>query len=160
MGKTFLEDKRVGTVGEFVTWDYLQRMKGVRSVVDVRDDSFFQSMDVDFLMEWDNRQFYWVEVKTDRQAQNTGNIVFEIKTEKDEGCLQRSRAHYIAYYIPAQGDLYIMDAKKLKEYALSGTHKVFPIGDNSFGHLLPIKELEEKGIILNIEQVIALDLQK
>lgn len=160
MGKTYAQDWKYGTVGEFVTWNYLQRLKGVKQVVDVRDDKFFQSVDVDFLMECYDRQFYWVEVKTDSQAQTTGNIVFELTTNGNEGCLKKSEADYIAYFIPANGKLYMMDAKKLKEYTLNSTHKVYPMGDNATGHLLSIEELTKRNVIVDMEQCISMIIEK
>ena len=143
----FKEDLDVGHIGEFVCWNMFQRMRGIRSVVDVRDDSYFQSVDVDFLVENINRQFIWMEVKTDLQTYRTGNIAYEAKTSGNIGCYEKTKAHYIVYYVPQSGNVYFLITSKLRLLANSGRYQLKAISKDTDGYLIPIADMEKAGVV-------------
>lgn len=143
----FSEDLKEGGYGEHAIWNLFIKQPWVKSVVDVRDDKDFQEKDIDFLIEDKNRQFTPIEVKTDFQAHETGNIVYEVSTNNNIGCFEKTQAKYIMYYIPKSRVAHMINVIELRSYL----HKVRPeekkMGDNATGFLLPIKELVENGVI-------------
>lgn len=146
----FAADLADGAIGERAAWDKLQHMQGIRSVVDVRDDKFFQDNDVDFLVESYSRQFVWVEVKTDRQADRTGNIAYEVSTSGNEGCLKKTKAAVVFYYLPNTGKMYSIKMRNLRNYIVIHEPKLVNMGDASTGYLLSIKDLLEYGVMKEI----------
>lgn len=144
----FAESLSVASVGEFVVWDYFSHHKGIKEILDVRDDKKFQQYDVDFLIMDSNRQVAWVEVKTDFKAHETGNFVYEISTSGNIGCFEKTLADVIAYYVPSSGNLYLLDVKALREYTKTRTLREVRMGDNAKGYLLDIGDLERTKVIL------------
>lgn len=143
----FSESLKEGESGEHVVWNLLQKQKNVRSVIDVRLDRGFQSKDIDFLVEDDQRQFFTVEVKTDFKAHETGNLVYELSTSGNIGCFEKTEAKFIFYYIPANKTVHMIDVIALRTYI----HKVRPeerkMGDNATGFLIPIQDLTKAKVI-------------
>lgn len=138
-----------GALGELIVVDFLLKIKGIKSVVDVRDDKYFQSVDVDYLIEDLNGQFKWVEVKTDFKGHETGKIVYEMSTSGNIGCFEKTKAEYVAYYIIHSGNLYMLKVSNLREYINDNNLKLIRMGDNATGYLLDIAELERAGVIVN-----------
>lgn len=137
----FEKDLQFGEIGERVAWLELLESPKIKQVMDVRHDQFFQDRDIDFLTLKPNGDVDRWEVKTDRQAHQTGNIVFETKSNSNEGCLARSQAQWIWYHLEATGEDIIIDFAKLKGYVLHKQPKEVPMGDNASGYLLNIQEL-------------------
>lgn len=144
---SFDESLTSGLVGELIVWNALNHLETVRTVIDVRDDKKFQSMDVDFLVEMASRQVIWLEVKTDYKATETGNIVYELTTSGNVGCFEKTKADVIAYYVPTSGCIYLINVKKLRNYVRSCDYPLKKMGDASEGYLLPIAELERENVI-------------
>lgn len=145
-----IEQLHEGAKGEAVVWNLYNGLKGVRSVVDVRLDKRFQDEDVDFLIEDYNRQFWKVEVKTDSMAGRTGNIAYELESSKTyhtPGCFEKTKADYIAYYIPQNEVVHIINVGLLRDYVKNTNHKLVEMGDNAIGYLLKIEELAKLNII-------------
>lgn len=136
-----------GGVGEHVVWNLLMKQKGIRSVVDVRDDKKFQEKDVDFLVEDYNHQFMWVEVKTDYQAHKSGNIVYELTTSNHVGCFEKTKSEYIMYYLPEIQTVYMIHTKSLRNYVYQQMPSVYRMGDYAEGCLLKIEDLKKAGVI-------------
>ena len=141
-----------GESGEHVIWNLLMKSKDVRSVVDVRQDKNFQEMDIDFLVENGERQFTPIEVKTDFKAQDTGNIVYELSTNGQIGCFQKTKARYIYYYIPAIKTAYMIDVKDLRTYIYRVRPEERKMGDNARGFLLPIRDLIDAKVIKRVHE--------
>lgn len=142
-----------GVIGEAIVWDFFTKNKGIRNIVDVRDDKFFQSVDVDFLFEDTNRQYSWVEVKTDYRAHESGNFVYEVEsgsTMHTQGCFEKTKASIIAYYVPYSGHIYLIDVLKLRNFVRKTDLRSVRMGENATGYLLPISELERSGVILGM----------
>lgn len=152
----FLSDSKSGEVGEQVVWNLFIKMKTVRNVIDVRDDEYFRKVDVDFLIETSGRQFVWLEVKTDSMAARTGNMAYEVLSNKNFntlGCLEKTAAGWIAYYVPDANKVYLMDAKKLRSHAHSGRYSEVSMGDQATGFLIPLRALYEAHVILKTYEV-------
>lgn len=136
-----------GNIGEFVVWNLLSKLNTVKNVIDVRDDKYFQSVDVDFLVEDTDRQFTWLEVKTDFKAHETGNFVYESTTSGNIGCFEKTKASFIAYYVAESGNVYILSVKALRNYVESHELRTISMGDNATGYLLDIGELDRTKVI-------------
>lgn len=153
---SFSESIKEGNIGEFVVWNLFSHSPTVRSVVDVRDDAYFQSVDVDFLIEDYNRQYSWMEVKTDYKAHDTGNFVYEVTSLKHAntiGCFEKTKAKYIAYYVPNSGRVYLLSVSTLRKYVDSHDLKLINMGDDAKGYLLDIGDLERTKVILGMYEV-------
>lgn len=141
---------REGTVGEYIVWNLFSKMKATRAVVDVRDDERFRKFDVDFLIENYNRQFIWLEVKTDSMAHRTGNFAYELKSSKTYntlGCFEKTKADYIAYYVPGYQKVFLINVGLLRDYVHGSHLNPVNMGDDAIGYLIPISELESRKII-------------
>ena len=145
---SFDESLFEGNIGEYVVLNYFTHLPTVKDVVDVRDDKFFQSCDVDFLVMNIDRQLTWVEIKTDFQAHKTGNFVYECTTSGNIGCFEKTKAQVIAYYVPHSGNLYLLNVQALRNYVRHNNLKVVRMGDNATGYLLDIGDLERTDVIL------------
>lgn len=143
----FSESLKEGESGEHVVWNLLQKLPKVRSIVDVRQDKAFQSQDVDFLIEDIDRQFTPIEVKTDYQAHETGNIVYELSTSGNIGCFEKTKAKFIYYYVPVTKTVYAISVKALRYYIKRVNPEERKMGDSATGYLIPIKDLLEAKVI-------------
>ena len=144
----FSESLKEGEAGEHTVWNTLIKQKWVRSVVDVREDKNFQEQDIDFWIENNERQFASVEVKTDYKAHETGNIIYEVQTSDNLGCFEKTKAKYIAYYIPANKVIYMINTVKLRTFIHKKRPEERRMGDNASGILIPIQELERAGDVI------------
>ena len=137
----FWEDLSAGESGEHVAWVQLLESPKTKQVLDVRKDKYFQDKDIDFLQLDVNNNVNKIEVKTDRQAHETGNIAFEIRSKASEGCLAKSEADYIYYYIENTKEVIIIKLKELKGYIKHIDPKEVSMGDHAKGYLLDIQSL-------------------
>jgi hypothetical protein len=143
----FNESLTEGASGEHVIWGLLSKNDKVRSIVDVRQDKGFQEKDIDFLVESVDRQFTPIEVKTDFKAQDTGNIVYEVSTNGNMGCFEKTQAKFIYYYIPALKVVHVLGVKSLRTYLHSVKPEEVKMGDNATGFLIPISDLQKANVI-------------
>lgn len=137
----FENDLRFGETGEHVAWVQLLESPKTRQVLDVRKDKYFQEKDIDFLQLDFNNNVNKIEVKTDRQAHLTGNIAFETKSNSNKGCLERSEADYVLYYLIETKETLLIDLPMLKGYIKQYNPKEIVMGDNARGYLISIKDL-------------------
>lgn len=137
----FSEDLAFGKTGERIAWLSLLESPKTRQVMDVRNDAYFQERDIDFLQLAINNRIYKIEVKTDRQAHATGNIAFETKSNSNEGCLARSEADYIYYYLENTGEVIIINLPVLKGCLGNLKPEEIKMGDNARGYLIKIQDL-------------------
>ena len=139
----FEQDLIRGKAGEKVVYYMLTHNDKIKDVWDVSDDRRYQENDVDFLILTSKGQVYGVEVKTDFRAHETGNIFFETESHGKVGCLQKTTADYIYYYLFHNKKLYMINTEKLREFLdrkgiMMDTVKG---GENSRGYLISIDEL-------------------
>lgn len=138
---SFAEDLSEGKVGEKVVRSVLESSGKFESVWDCSDDIYFQSKDIDLLGFAYDGHITKYEVKTDRQAHETGNIVWEQMTSGNIGCLAKTEADFIMYYIQGNGRLYCFDTQAMRTYVNRKNQRLVSMGDNAKGYLLNIKEL-------------------
>jgi len=145
---------RAGAVGEHTIWNILQDRPSIRQVIDVRKDKRYQEEDVDFLIENYSRQFFKLEIKTDFQADRTGNIAYELTTSGNIGCFAKTQADVVAYFLPNAHRVYLINMNMMKSFIKASSFEVVRMGDNATGYLLPIRELKSYGVIFEtIEEV-------
>ena len=149
----FENDLLYGEVGENKLIVYLFNDSKTKRVLDVRKDKYFQAADVDFLQELNDGSVNKIEVKSDRQAHKTGNIVYEVTSNGNAGCLKRSIADYVFYYVSESDEGYIISMRRLNALiAQNRALKVVKMGDNATGYLINIQEALNMGIAKRVEE--------
>jgi hypothetical protein len=102
-----------------------------------------------------------VELKVDTQGHRTGNMAFETVSNElrnTTGCFLRTKSDLLFYYLVGNGELWVMDTKKVQHWFLEEMEsKPFrfqsfetytKVGNSyysSYGRLVPISELEKAG---------------
>ena len=156
----FNDDVQLAVIGEFVVCNALLEMRGTRQVHDVRYDKRFQEWDVDFLVEDANRQFTWLEVKTDWKTFTTGNVIFETESNGNPGCLERTKADYVAYFVPQSGNIYMCNTEALRRCVRKFDYPVRPMGDNARGMIVPLGDLERLGVVQKMIKTTPLQIER
>lgn len=142
----FSNDKKFGKAGEEDAMVYCFDSPNVLDIMDVSKDDYFREKDIDLLLLMKDGTIIKVEVKTDSQAHQTGNMAFETMTNGNIGCLAKSEADWIYYYLEKNGKVYLVDLPKLKEYIRITNPEEKRMGDNARGYLLNLEELRRKRI--------------
>lgn len=150
MRGNFKKDLEAGEIGEEVAFRILSSSHQTKSILDVRKDPYFQNLDIDFLVEKYSGIVIKYEVKTDRQAHKTGNIVFEKTTSGNIGCLEKSHADYILYYLSETQAMYGFWLSAIRKYIKTTKPRIIEMGDAATGFLLKIAELEQKKLMTRI----------
>lgn len=150
MRGNFKKDLEAGEIGEEVAFRILSSSHQTKSILDVRKDPYFQNLDIDFLVEKYSGIVIKYEVKTDRQAHKTGNIAFEKTTSGNIGCLEKSHADYILYYLSETQIMYGFWLSAIRKYIRTIKPRIIEMGDAATGYLLKITELEQKKLITRI----------
>lgn len=145
----FRKDLLVGKIGENKAEELLLKSSRTRGFIDVRNDIYFQNLDIDFLVERSDGRILKYEVKTDTQAHRTGNIVYEKTTSGNVGCLEKSHADFILYYLSESDEMYIFELSKLKSYISENSERLrfVPMGDAATGYLVKIEELCKEKVL-------------
>lgn len=146
----FKEDLTEGEKGEELVLQLLTKSPQNKAVIDVRKDIYFQDLDIDFLAEKHSGVVIKYEVKTDRLAHKTGNLVYEETTSGNIGCLAKSHADYILYYLSQSNELYGFWLIDMRNYIKETQPELVRMGDNAEGYLLKIKDLTSKEIIRKV----------
>ena len=143
----FHSDSEIGNKGENAIFNYLLNHSSTINLIDVSKDKWFQQFDIDFL-QVTNNGINKIEVKTDRLADKTGNMVYEIWSDRRiyaKGCFEKTEADYIFYYLINSRTLYIFNTKELREWVLKHTNnlKQINMGDNAFGYVIRLSDLKD-----------------
>lgn len=155
----FKKDMIDAVLGEEATEKYLQDVYGKDNVQDVRNFKAYQNADVDYVA-YDNeaRKMMNYEVKTDFQANNTGNVAYELTSNRNPGCLGRSAADYVAYITFATEQnpnthfymINLPEWRKLISNSNKDSKWIFrwnaPMGEGVVGHLFRIEGLLSEGV--------------
>lgn len=144
----FHSDNEIGNKGENVIYNYLWKHKSTLKVIDVTKDKWFQQFDIDFLWQDTEYNIFKIEVKTDTLADKTGNMVYEIWSDKriySKGCFEKTEADYIFYYLINTKVLYIFNTKELREWVSEHIDdlKQTDMGDNAFGYVIRLDNLKD-----------------
>lgn len=143
----FDKDIEYGKTGEEIAYKFFRSLLKdgkpvVNHITDVRNVPQFQTLDVDFIIDFMDGKVSLVEVKTDRQAYKTGNLVFETRSNGNPGCLLRSIADVVAYVVPETNSLYYLSLERIKMFIQSTPTLVErDMGDGARGYLIDIKSL-------------------
>lgn len=139
---SFDEDLSFGKEGEIIVRQVLESSGHFDLTIDCSNDAYFQQKDIDLLgIASDGGHIAKYEVKTDRKAHETGNIAFEIATNGNIGCLAKTEADFVMYYIERNGKLYCFNARQMRQYLERHRFKLYRMGDNAEGYLLNINKL-------------------
>lgn len=130
-----------GSIGEAYAWDFLTKQSNVCEVFDVRDDEKFREMDVDFLVKMADKSIVWAEVKCDTMADRTGNIAYELTTSGHIGCLQKTKASIILYFVVNSQEMIVFRIEKLRKLINLKHYERRRMGDHAEGFLVPIKDM-------------------
>ena len=138
---SFADDLKDGKKGEQLVQHLLESSGRFVSVWNCSDDKYFQSKDIDLMGITEDGRIAKYEVKTDRQAHETGNIVWEQTTSGNIGCFAKTESDYIMYYIAGNGRLYCFKTDSMRRYVQKRKTRLIHMGDNAQGYLLNIGEL-------------------
>lgn len=147
----FMADLTYGEVGERKAWEMLWNCDITQAVYDVRKDERYQAYDIDFVVQRKDGYYIYIEVKSDRLAHITGNFVYETKSNSNEGCLARSRANYVFYYLSETDKVYMVDLALLREHIKESNYREVAMGDNARGYLIPFYVMIQKRIAILIQ---------
>ena len=147
---SFNEDLQDGKKAEELVRFKLSQTGKFVDIWDCSDDEYFQSKDIDILALKQDGRIAKIEVKADRQAHQTGNLVWEQTTSGRIGCFAKTDADFIMYYTVGNGSLYIFKPKELRRYIERSKLPLRRMGDNAEGYLLNIRELLSKGQIKEV----------
>ena len=143
----FHSDNKIGNKGESIIFNYLLNHLSTINLIDVSKDKWFQQFDIDFL-QVTNNGINKIEVKTDRLADKTGNMIYELWSDKrtyTKGCFEKTEADYIFYYLINTNILYIFNTLELRDWV--STHKnnlnMIDMGDYAKGYLIKLNDLKD-----------------
>lgn len=147
MSERFFPDVERGKTGEMAALWFFSQNPSVKSIISCQGDSYYQDMDIDFLVQIGNKVVS-VEVKTDYKAHETGNIFYELSTNGHRGCFEKTRADAILIYLPAVNKMYQFNTTALRMWVdrNKALMKTVSGGDASVGYAIPIKDLTDQRI--------------
>lgn len=152
----FNDSIQVGKDGEKTVRRYLEGRPNVRQYEDVSNDEEYQGKDIDGLLHMLGGHVRKIEIKTDTYT--TGNIFYETKScvEFDTlGCMEKTEAEYLYYYLPNFSVMYIIKMEKYRKwfrlhrhmFAFKTFKNVKKSGNGTYhsaGYCIPMKYLEAK----------------
>jgi hypothetical protein len=143
----FHADNEIGNKGENAIFNYLLNHSSTINLIDVSKDKWFQQFDIDFL-QVTNNGINKIEVKTDRLADKTGNMVYEIWSDRRiyaKGCFEKTEADYIFYYLINTKVLYIFNTQELRTWVNKHENELWQtcMGDFAIGYVIPLNDLKE-----------------
>ena len=144
----FHSDNEIGNKGENAIFNFLSTYPSTTAIIDVTKDKWFQQFDIDFIWQDTEYNIFKIEVKTDRFADRTGNMVYEVYSDKrthSKGCFEKTEADYIFYYLINSKTLYVFNTKELREWVLEHIDdlKQTDMGDNAFGYVIRLGDLKD-----------------
>lgn len=151
----FSDDSTFGKIGENIVANFLKKHKSTIDVIDVSNDKWFNNFDIDFLQITKNG-INKIEVKTDRIAHKTGNMVYEFISNKyasSIGCFEKTEADFLFYYLEKTKVLYIFDIQDLRNWVRSNKDnlKIVEMGDCAIGYLIKLKEVNDISIKIKLD---------
>lgn len=148
---SFEKDLKTGEIGEKECYWQLVNSKKTKQVIDVRYDPFFQALDVDFLQLDNNNHVNKIEVKTDTIGHRTGNLFYETESTGNEGCLKRSQADYVYYYLPETGETWVVLLPRLKTWLAQQQFNEVIVEGRTKGYLISFLDMEINGIAVKMK---------
>lgn len=144
----FHSNNEIGNKGENTIFNFLSTYPSTTAIIDVTKDEWFQQFDIDFIWQDTEYNIFKIEVKTDTLADKTGNMVYEIWSDKrthSKGCFEKTEADYIFYYLINSRTLYVFNTKELREWVSEHIDdlKQTDMGDNAFGYVIKLGDLKD-----------------
>lgn len=146
---SFYNQNRRGSVGERQFVEYLRNEWGIpqNQILDLTKEKFWQRGDIDYAVYNTKGELLLFEVKTDYYAHKSGTLIWEHSKESgNEGRLKRCQADYVFYYLAENGEKYLMDLERAREYVYSTTRTPTYLHSAEV-YFLEIPELTEKGVL-------------
>jgi hypothetical protein len=121
---TMKETVEVANEGTRDITEFLLSLPWIFEVVNVEDDPYYQSIDVDLLVV-SGSDVEQIEIKADRYY-HTGNYFFETDSNKERGtlgCFMYTEADKLYYYFVKQKELHILPMPLTREWFVSNKHR-------------------------------------
>ena len=145
----FERDLILGKSAEREAFLFLLNQRNTAGIIDSSNDEYYQKLDVDLLVLTNTGKIVKYEVKYDRMCDETGNIVFETKSNGNIGCLERSHADWL--YYRTKSTTYLIDMASLRKYIQYELPTEIDMGDGAKGFLLKVDRLIERRIAYEID---------
>lgn len=145
----FERDLILGKSAEREAFLFLLNQRNTAGIIDSSNDEYYQKLDVDLLVLTNTGKIVKYEVKYDRMCDETGNIVFETKSNGNIGCLERSHADWL--YYRTKSTTYLIDMASLRKYIEYESPMEIDMGDGAKGYLLKVDRLIERRIAYEID---------
>lgn len=144
----FHSDNEIGNKGENTIFNFLSTHPSTITIIDVSKDKWFQQLDIDFLQITTDGDINKIEVKTDKVADRTGNMIYEVYSDSrcySMGCFEKTKADYIFYYLINTNILYIFNTLELRDWVSIHKHilELVNIGDFAMGYIIPLYNLRD-----------------
>ena len=148
---SFRKDNKFGEIGENKISKYILSLPITMGIVDVSKDECFQQFDIDFLQITTDGDINKIEVKTDKIADKTGNMVYEKYSNKQyftKGCFEKTKADYIFYYLININVIYIFNTQELIQWVWEHEHEyeLVDMGDSASGYIIKLSDLKDISI--------------
>ena len=145
---SFREDNKFGGLGENIVCNYLANHPSTNALIDVSRDEWFQCFDIDFLQVDIENNINKIEVKTDRLADKTGNMVYEFISDRRTnsiGCFEKTQADYIFHYLINTNIIYIFNTQELQKWVHEHKNNLWQtyMGDYAIGYIIPLNDLKD-----------------
>lgn len=150
----FKEDLKFGKIGEMVTLNYLNSLDTIHHVDDVTEDELWMGLDVDFISYSIYGDIYRIEVKSDRLAHKTGNLAYEVISNRYKntiGCFEKTVADFMFYYLSETDEMYYINIELLRNYVHNEDYKLVNMGDYALGYLIKLNILLELKIAKKVK---------
>jgi len=161
----FKEQLEIGKQGEKLVKGYYEAQqteegKNLYIVRDARPDE--QARGADFFILNNKLGFRYVEVKTDTQAQDTGNVALEIQIVQDDGtkqagCQFKTFSDFMFYWIYPSNELLYWQPTELLPYLvdwiMEGTYRIVDAQNKNFfsrNLIVPIEAMQATGLVRSV----------
>ena len=147
----FNSDIQIGNKGENIIYNYLLNHSSTDMLINVSNDKWFQQFDIDFVQIDGEGNANKIEVKTDRLADKTGNMIYELVSDRrtyTQGCFEKTQADYIFYYLVNTRILYIFNTLELRQWVTENAENLIlaNVGDFALGYIIPLSNLKNISI--------------
>ena len=113
----FESSNTIGKRGERIIRAYLESKPNIRRYEDVSDSYTYRRKDVDGILHFLSGAKREIEIKTDTYT--TGNIFYETEScieYNTPGCMEKTQAEYLYYYLEAYNKLYVLQMDKYRKW--------------------------------------------
>jgi hypothetical protein len=118
------EYMEIGSNAEEIIINWINNLKGVHKIVDLRDDREMQDQEIDIAIDLTNGRSATAEIKSDWWLSTTGNMLFEFSrinhTARTEHCVKlgwsvRSKAKWLLVFAPKSNQVFKVTFQDFRE---------------------------------------------